>query len=71
MKDFYDIYYLASVFDFEGAVLQKAVTKTMEHRGHKLEKGIFERFEVFDRHWNCSAGYWEGSSCNKEDKGTG
>ena len=59
MKDFYDIYYLAGLFDFEGVVLQKAVTKTMEHRGHKLEKGIFERFEVFDRNsylknqWNA------------------
>lgn len=49
MKDFYDIYYLAGIFDFEGAVLREAITETMEHRGHALEKGIFDRLEVFDQ----------------------
>ena len=33
MKDFYDIYYLARTFDFDGARLQTAIFRTLERRG--------------------------------------
>ena len=33
MRDFYDIWYLARHFDFDGAVLAKAVSETFSHRG--------------------------------------
>lgn len=37
MKDFYDIYYLATTFDFDGEVLQKAITETLINRETKYE----------------------------------
>ena len=52
MKDFYDIYYLAGIFDFDGFILRKAVVETMEHRGHSLEAGVFDRIEKFDQNSN-------------------
>ena len=33
MKDYYDIYYLANRFDFDGATLTKALKKTFKNRG--------------------------------------
>lgn len=33
MKDFYDIYYLATTFDFEGRKLQEAIYETLSNRG--------------------------------------
>lgn len=33
MKDFYDIYYLATNFDFEGRKLQEAIYETLSNRG--------------------------------------
>lgn len=43
MKDFYDIYYLSGIFDFEGKILQEAILETMEHRGHATEADTFDR----------------------------
>lgn len=43
MKDFYDIYYLARTFDFDGAKLQTAITRTLERRGTPYEKHSFKR----------------------------
>ncbi len=43
MKDFYDIYYLAKTFDFDGARLQTAISKTLEQRGTLYEKDSFKR----------------------------
>lgn len=46
MKDFYDIYYLASIFDFNGAngtKLQTAISRTLERRGTPYEKDSFKR----------------------------
>ncbi|NBH34647.1 hypothetical protein D3Z58_14015 [Clostridiaceae bacterium] len=43
MKDFYDIYYLARTFDFDGAKLQTAILKTLERRGTPYEKDSFKR----------------------------
>lgn len=34
MKDYYDIYYLANKFDFDGSTLTEALKKTFENRGH-------------------------------------
>lgn len=33
MKDFYDIYYLACTFDFDGRKLQEAIFETLQNRG--------------------------------------
>ena len=38
MKDFYDIYYLAMSFDFEGRKLQQAIYETFSNRGTPYEK---------------------------------
>lgn len=38
MKDFYDIYYLATTFDFEGRKLQEAIYETLSNRGTPYEK---------------------------------
>lgn len=43
MKDFYDIYYLARTFDFDGAKLQTAITRTLERRGTPYDKYSFKR----------------------------
>ena len=43
MKDFYDIYYLARRFDFDGAKLQMAIARTLKQRGTHYEKESFER----------------------------
>ncbi len=38
MKDFYDIYYIATTFDFEGRKLQEAIYETLTNRGRAYEK---------------------------------
>lgn len=43
MKDFYDIYYLACVFDFDGRKLQEAIFRTLENRGTPYESDSFSR----------------------------
>lgn len=43
MKDFYDIYYLARSFDFDGAKLQTAISRTLERRGTPYEMDSFKR----------------------------
>ncbi len=43
MKDFYDIYYLARTFDFDGAKLQTAMSRTLKRRGTPYEKDSFKR----------------------------
>lgn len=42
MKDYYDIYYLANKFDFDGKVLSEALKKTFENREHSF---VIEQFE--------------------------
>lgn len=49
MKDYYDIYYLAYKFDFDGAMLTKALKKTFENRGHNFTVEQFEQVMGFDR----------------------
>ncbi|MCI8549820.1 MAG: nucleotidyl transferase AbiEii/AbiGii toxin family protein [Lachnospiraceae bacterium] len=43
MKDFYDIYYLAGAFDFDGQRLQTALAKTLEQRGTPYSRDSFRR----------------------------
>ena len=47
MKDYYDIYYLANKFDFDGATLTKALQKTFENRGHSFTVEQFEQVLTF------------------------
>ena len=49
MKDYYDIYYLANKFDFDGATLAEALKKTFENRGHSFTVEQFEQVMGFDR----------------------
>ena len=46
MKDYYDIYYLASKFDFEGKILAEALQKTFSNRGHLFTQNQFK--EILD-----------------------
>jgi len=43
MKDFYDIYYLARTYDFDGIRLQRAIFETLQERGTTYEKDSFKR----------------------------
>ena len=43
MKDLYDIYYLARTFDFDGAKLLTAISRTLEQRGTPFDKDSFQR----------------------------
>lgn len=69
MKDYYDIYYLANRFDFDGATLTKALKKTFENRGHVFTVGQFEQVigfvndEAMQKKWNAF--------CRKIDRDTG
>ena len=47
MKDYYDIYYLANKFDFDGATLTEALQKTFENRGHTFTTDQFEQVMTF------------------------
>lgn len=47
MKDYYDIYYLANKFDFDGGTLTKALQKTFENRGHAFTIEQFEQVMAF------------------------
>jgi predicted nucleotidyltransferase component of viral defense system len=47
MKDFFDIYYLSSMFDFDGRKLQEAIWQTIQHRGTIYEANIFDRIDAF------------------------
>ena len=48
MKDYYDIYYLANKFDFDGATLTEALRKTFENRRHAFTVEQFEQVMAFD-----------------------
>lgn len=47
MKDFYDIYYLSGIFDFDGEVLSKAIKATLEHRNRALPEDVFSEIAGF------------------------
>ena len=48
MKDYYDIYYLANKFDFDGNVLTEALRKTFANREHNFTVEQFEQVRAFD-----------------------
>ena len=48
MKDYYDIYYLANKFDFDGNTLTEALIKTFENRNHVFTTEQFEQMLEFD-----------------------
>lgn len=48
MKDYYDIYYLANKFDFDGRTLSAALGKTFENRNHIFTLEQFEQIMIFD-----------------------
>lgn len=47
MKDFYDIYYLSGVFDFEGIKLQTAIFETLQRRGTSYSKDSLNQIADF------------------------
>ena len=48
MKDYYDIYYMANKFDFDGAILTEALKKTFSNRNHNFTIEQFEQMLKFD-----------------------
>ena len=48
MKDYYDIYYLANKFDFDGTTLTEELKKTFENRNHNFTLEQFEQMLEFD-----------------------
>lgn len=48
MKDYYDIYYIANKFDFDGKVLTEALRKTFANREHIFTVEQFEQVMGFD-----------------------
>ncbi len=59
MKDYYDIYYLANKFDFDGTILSEAFKKTFENRGHIFTVEQFKQVinfandSVMQKKWNA------------------
>ena len=47
MKDYYDIYYIANHFDFDGQVLVEALRKTFSNRDHTFTIEQFNRMLTF------------------------
>lgn len=48
MKDYYDIYYIANKFDFDGKLLSEALRKTFTNREHSFNIEQFEQVMNFD-----------------------
>ena len=48
MKDYYDIYYLANKFDFDGNVLTEALRRTFQNREHDFTAEQFGQVMGFD-----------------------
>ena len=49
MKDFYDIWYLANLFDFDGRKLQVAIFETLLNRGTIYDTNTFSNIILFDK----------------------
>ncbi len=47
VKDYYDLYYIANRFDFDGAVLVEALRKTFVNREHHFTARQFEKVMNF------------------------
>lgn len=48
MKDYYDLYYLANKFDFDGSVLAEALRKTFSNRKRQFTLEQFNQIMTFD-----------------------
>ena len=68
MKDYYDIYYLANKFDFDGGTLTKALKKTFENRGHSFTVEQFKQILTFGND-NAMQKKWK-AFCKKIDTKT-
>jgi predicted nucleotidyltransferase component of viral defense system len=49
MKDYYDIYYLACSYDFDGEILQKAISETLVYRGVSFDISTIEKIAMFHK----------------------
>lgn len=47
MKDFYDIYYLSSIFNYNGTTLYEAIKKTTDYRNRATQSDAMERIKSF------------------------
>ena len=47
MKDYYDLYYIANKFDFDGEVLAEALKKTFTNREHSFTLAQFKQVMSF------------------------
>lgn len=47
MKDFYDIYYLSKMFDFDGRKLQEAIAETLQNRGTSYNRDSLQQIAGF------------------------
>lgn len=47
MKDFYDIYYLSNMFDFDGRKLQEAIFETLQNRGTTYSRDSLDKIKAF------------------------
>ncbi len=47
MKDFYDLFYLSRMFDFDGATLREAIDQTLHHRETPYGPDSFENIKQF------------------------
>ncbi len=47
MKDYYDLYYLANKFNFNGSTLTEALKETFQNRGHQFTVEQFEQVMAF------------------------
>ncbi|WP_026834898.1 nucleotidyl transferase AbiEii/AbiGii toxin family protein [Eubacterium xylanophilum] len=65
MKDFYDIYYLSGIFDFEGEILIEAVKSTLDHRKRELQDDVFTEIEDFKNN-NALNTQWKAFEPAKE-----
>ena len=68
MKDFFDIYYLSGVFDFERRKLQEAIFRTLEYRGTIYESDSFERIRDFKNNTSLLKLWDNYQSGTREDK---
>lgn len=48
MKDFYDIFYLSNMFEFDGCRLQKAIKQTLDNRGTSYGENSLNQIVGFD-----------------------
>lgn len=47
MKDFYDIYYLSKMFEFDGRKLQEAIAETLQNRGTSYNRDSLQQIADF------------------------